>query len=147
MPSCDASFGVALCTEGTSLVPLMSDPKKAVKPAAYSQYPRGYQKDNGELEEVEELGVEGHPTTSNCIKKDGKCTMGYSVVTHVSGTEYRYTRWCDFNTKRSLKVDWGRCVGEELYDHAADPGENVNIAAGHSDVVTQLRKLLVAYAH
>jgi arylsulfatase A-like enzyme len=43
-PPGDASFKVALCTEGSSLVPLMKDPSKPIKSASFSQYPRGYQK-------------------------------------------------------------------------------------------------------
>ena len=37
LPPCpygDASFGVALCTEGSSLVPLMKDPTRAVRARA-----------------------------------------------------------------------------------------------------------------
>ena len=43
-PKGDASFNVPLCTEGSSLVPLMKTPSKPVKVAAFSQYPRGYQR-------------------------------------------------------------------------------------------------------
>ena len=53
--------------------------------------------------------------------------MGYSMLTVRNGTEYRYTEWVDFNTKVSGGPDWDRVVGTELYDHAADPLENVNI--------------------
>ena len=48
-PKSDASFGVALCTEGSSLVPLMKTPGTPVKIAAFSQYPRGYQHSTPEL--------------------------------------------------------------------------------------------------
>jgi len=108
-PAGSASFHVPLCTEGSSLVPLMRDPSRPVKSASFSQYPR---------------------RASKCIRKGAGCTMGYTLVTQVDGHEYRYTEWADFNTPgHQLKVDWGRIVGVELYNHSADPGENFNINA------------------
>merc|ERR1712139_111355 len=80
-PSGDASFDVALCTEGSSLVPLMKDPSSPVKSASFSQYPRGYQKP-GELFSIIEAEAESTPTMSACIKDSGNgCTMGYTMVT------------------------------------------------------------------
>lgn len=144
-PKGDASFDVALCTEGTSLVPMMKDPSKPVKLASFSQYPRGYQKPSegyyGE-DLFEKIIVNGTlqekftPGTSACIKDitqpgNGKgCTMGYTLVTvrATDGCEYRYTEWADFNTAGfAFKVNWLRNVGVELYNHTADPGENFNL--------------------
>ena len=85
--------------EGTSLVPLLHDPAREWKRAAFSQYPRGG-------------GV-----------------MGYSMRTD----RYRYTEW---KAERGA----GEVVATELYDHEADPAENVN-TAGHEEnaaLVTQL---------
>merc|ERR1719174_2208716 len=48
-PPGDKSFSVALCSEGSSLVPLMHDSSKPVKSASFSQYPRGYVKPQGEM--------------------------------------------------------------------------------------------------
>jgi len=89
--------------EGTSLVPLMRDPERPWKTAAFSQYPRG--------------GV-----------------MGYSMRTD----RYRFTRW--------QKQKDGEVVAVELYDHQADPQENVNLAAAseHKDLVARLTKQLDA---
>jgi iduronate 2-sulfatase len=147
-PYGDASFKVALCTEGSSLVPLMKDPSTPVKLASFSQYPRGYV--HPALESGASAGsvasfdaaAEGianffyerdgeTASTSQCIVAGGKgCTMGYTVATRVDGHEYRYTEWADFNTKGfPLKVNWERNVGVELYNHSADPGENFNINA------------------
>lgn len=154
MPVCpqgDASFKVALCTEGSSLVPLMKDPKTPIKQAAFSQYPRGYQSkltaaaDFSTAFYEEELS--GTPSTSACIQETGKgCTMGYTLVTKASdGCEYRYTEWADFNTKGfDRRVNWERNVGTELYNHTADPGENVNLAgkAATSSLAAVLSKML-----
>ena len=52
--------------------------------------------------------------------------MGYSMRTAVA----RYTEWRDWKT--------GKLVGRELYDHVRDPGENINIAVGYSDLVKQM---------
>ena len=51
---------------------------------------------------------------------------------------------CDFNTKFHRAPDYDRNVGTELYDHAADPGENKNIAheASAAATVAQLSKML-----
>jgi iduronate 2-sulfatase len=76
--------------EGMSLLPVLRDPTKSLKSAAFSQYPRG---------------------------TAGKSLMGYSMRTD----RYRFTRWVD--RKAPTKVD-----AVELYDHQADPQENVNIA-------------------
>jgi arylsulfatase A-like enzyme len=47
---------------------------------------------------------------------DGKAYMGYTMRTD----RYRYTAWLDWKTKAQVAV--------ELYDHKADPLEDVNIA-------------------
>ena len=70
--------------EGASLVPLMKDPRREWKTAAFSQYPRGP-------------------------------VMGHSMRTD----RYRFTRWIGKT---------GAIVATELYDHEADPAENVNLA-------------------
>lgn len=72
--------------EGTSFKPLLDDPNRKWKPAAFSQYPR-------------------------------KRLMGYSMRTD----RYRFTVWV--GREDHTKVD-----AIELYDHQADPQENVNIA-------------------
>jgi arylsulfatase A-like enzyme len=77
--------------EGTSLAPVLRDPSKSVKTAAFSQYPR-------------ESG-----TTK---------LMGYSMRTD----RYRFTRWVG-------RADHSKVDAIELYDHQADPQENVNVAS------------------
>ncbi len=87
--------------EGTSLVPLLSQPGRPWKPAAFSQYPR-------------------------------RDVMGYTMRTD----RYRYTEWQAYGT--------GEVKGRELYDHAADPHENVNAAERpeNADVVKALSEQL-----
>jgi arylsulfatase A-like enzyme len=70
--------------EGSSFAPLLENPRRRWKRAAFSQYPRGG-------------GV-----------------MGYSMRTG----RYRYTEWHKA----------GEVAARELYDHRADPQEDVNLA-------------------
>jgi iduronate 2-sulfatase len=88
--------------EGDSFVPLLQDPRRPWKRAAYSQYPRGRNNER----------------------------MGYSVRTD----RYRFTRW--------LGGEGGH--EDELYDHHADPKENVNLAADgeHRRIIDEHAALL-----
>ena len=104
--------GVAAPThlEGTSLVPLLDQPEKPVKSAAFSQYVR-------------------RPKNS----PDGKRYMGYSMVTE----RYHYVEWYhwDHATKTA-----GERAAVELYDLEKDPDENVNVAGRqeNAEVVADL---------
>ena len=107
LPACPSDAkearNVQLCTHGVSMLPLITAPTHALKPAAYSQYPRGYQKPaavNGEEEKEEEKEEEVMVTSladgavhgvsaSACLTKP--CTMGYSMLTFMNNVEYRYT--------------------------------------------------------
>jgi len=62
-------------------------------------------------------------------------TMGYSMRTD----RYRYTRW-------QANKDPDQRVAAELYDHANDPRETVNLAdqPGHAETIAQLDKQLAA---
>ena len=118
---------VALCTHGVNLLPLVTDPTTPVKPAAYSQYPRGYVKPGEESQGMVDLLANVAVGPSSCLTTH--CTMGYSMLTFVNGTEYRYTEWVDFNTVNQNAPDWTRVVGVELYNHHQDPLENFNVAS------------------
>ena len=65
-------------------------------------------------------------------------SMGYSVRT----SRYRYTEWVRFNkdTKEAL---WDQpLLGAELYDHMADPQENINLANDEEMTLRILRQEL-----
>eukprot|EP01062_Namystynia_karyoxenos_P026723 TRINITY_DN2067_c0_g3_i1.p1 TRINITY_DN2067_c0_g3~~TRINITY_DN2067_c0_g3_i1.p1 ORF type:complete len:538 (+),score=192.86 TRINITY_DN2067_c0_g3_i1:96-1709(+) len=144
-PDGDASFKVLTCTEGYSLLPLMRNAATPAPNHAFSQFPRTYTPGAA----WEDAAPPGRK--SACITTGEHCTMGYSVVGTFDvrpGEHYRYTLWCDFNTKEAFKADTSSCPFSELYNHTADPGENVNIAqhAGAADLVKALGALIVDYA-
>ena len=148
VPECPSDANKArqiqLCTHGTSLMPLIDEPNTPIKRAAYSQYPRGYVKPGHE----DRWLAEAHHDMNNigvgpsaCLSR--KCTMGYSMLTHVANSEYRYTEWVDFNTNHPGAPDWNRIVGKELYNHSIDPLENRNIAgSADKDLLSSLSSLL-----
>jgi len=78
--------------EGTSMVPLLDNPNRSWKKAAFTQFPRPvYYKKNFN-------------------------SMGYSVRTE----QFRYIEWIDVKKKQTIAV--------ELYNHQADPYEQMNLA-------------------
>lgn len=64
---------------------------------------------------VKSAAFSQHPRPPYCRRKDPKM-MGYSIRVD----RYRYTEWLDFKT--------GQAIARELYDHANDPRETVNLA-------------------
>ena len=84
--------------EGTSYLPLMNDPGRAWKSAAFSQYPRS-----------------------------GKKIMGYSMKTdRYRYTEW--VRRGNAEAPKGAEWKAGKVEARELYDHRTDPAENVNLA-------------------
>jgi len=77
--------------EGASFSPVLDDPRRGWKRAAFSQFPRVV---------------------------DGRALMGYTMRTD----RHRLTVWADRGDSANVKAI-------ELYDHALDPQENVNIAS------------------
>ena len=86
---------------GTSMVPMIRDPKRSGKQFAFSFHGRGQLK-------------------GRTIRTD----------------RYRLIYWTDKT---------GKAAQVELYDHEADPEENINVAADHSEIVAKLIKQIELY--
>lgn len=84
--------------QGTSFVPLIKEPERQWKNAAFSQFHR-------------------RPQHSS----DGKRYMGYSINTK----EYHYIEWYAWDSKTGTR---GELKSTELFDCVNDPNETVNIA-------------------
>ncbi|KAK2159194.1 hypothetical protein LSH36_156g00065 [Paralvinella palmiformis] len=102
VPPCPKdSSTTQLCTEGTSLLPLIEDPEAILKHGAYSQH--------------------------RLYRNTG---MGYSVRTdrfrYTEWVPVESTR--NQNRTYDYEIVWDRCYAAELYDHRTDPEENVNRA-------------------
>jgi iduronate 2-sulfatase len=100
--------------QGTSFVPLIENPNRVWKKAAFSQFHR-------------------RPKVS----PDGKRYMGYSMKTK----DYHYVEWYYWNNTTKERGDF---VINELYDSRRDPDENINIAQKkeNSALVENLSKQL-----
>ncbi|MCK5067935.1 MAG: sulfatase [Bacteroidales bacterium] len=85
--------------QGTSLVPLLSDPDKSWKKAAFSQFL---------------LGRFGPPETRKHER------MGYAIRTD----RYRYVEWYSWDKESKTRGD---LLSGELFDHESDPDENLNL--------------------
>jgi iduronate 2-sulfatase len=96
--------------QGSSFVPLVEDPQKEWKSAAFSQFHR-------------------RPK----VTPDGNRYMGYSIRTKT----HHYVEWYSWDHKEGVR---GEFVTAELYDLETDPDENENIAdkAGNSLFVKEL---------
>lgn len=96
---CDvAGLPIPEIMEGTSMKPLLTNPEKKWKPAAFSQFHR-----------------------SPRVTPDKKDYMGYSMVTE----RYHYVEWRTWDTLKGIAGD---LIATELYDQQNDPSENINIA-------------------
>ena len=85
--------------QGTSLVPLLSDPDKSWKKAAFSPFL---------------LGRFGPPETRKHER------MGYAIRTD----RYRYVEWYSWDKESKTRGD---LLSGELFDHESDPDENLNL--------------------
>lgn len=95
-----AGFPVPEHLQGSSLLPLLDDPDREWKSAAFSQFL---------------LGRFGRTTTV-----EGE-QMGYAIRTD----RYRYVEWYVWNAGENMP---GELLCKELFDHQVDPLENKNIA-------------------
>ena len=100
VPACPAAVAasrkVDLCTEGSSLVPLLAEPATGswTQAAAFSQFPRPE-----------------HPDKKPDLTGDPQNKMGYSV--RVDG--YRYTEWVAFD-RPSAKANWSNVFVRAAHD-------------------------------
>lgn len=141
-PCPDDSREIKVCTEGSSLSPLI---KKAwgFDRSSYSnvtQLERKHQDNYGEglisvkmadnlqgkraaFSQYPRPGLHpsADPDTDQPRLRDIK-VMGYSMRT----SRYRYTVWLNFNNA-TFMPDWDHIISEELYDHEVDPDENFNL--------------------
>ena len=132
--------------EGQSFVPLLDEPAKAWKQAAFSQYPNPALREWAAnplskgmretwfgplIEEVEQRIIDQHG-----VKWDRdlfeKHLMGYTMRTD----RYRLVVW------RDVRDATAEPIYVELYDHQTDPRETENIAEQRPELVTKLRKQL-----
>jgi iduronate 2-sulfatase len=121
----DTAAEEILCTEGTSLIPLIDDPASADwKEAVFWQFPRG-------------------APISDTVKK----CMGYSIRTE----SYRYTEWITLELTDDDGYAYTQlwddlCDHAELYDLTNDEEENTNVydESAYTDIVTELSARLQA---
>ncbi|XP_074650665.1 iduronate 2-sulfatase-like isoform X2 [Tubulanus polymorphus] len=120
------SVKTIFCTEGSSLVPLLSGKGNILrwKNATFSQYPR-----------PSDLPVEN----SDKPRLDEITIMGYSMRT----VKYRFTEWVSFNHS-TFTGNWSKIHAQELYSVQHDPFEDHNLAEKprFKSVVSQLSFLL-----
>lgn len=137
LPLCPRnSSKIQLCTEGTSLAPLIkamkghpqssSEISLRWKDAVFSQYPRPSDtpQEDSDLPKLKNIRI-----------------MGYTMRT----ADYRYTEWVSFNPT-TFYANFSEVHAKELYLHNIDDLEDYNVAyeSKYADLVQVLRKKLIA---
>ena len=121
------------CVEGTSVVPLLNDPQKQWKKAAFSQYPRPW------------VGFPAIPNRPPFPPRTPEAVMGYTIRVD----SYRFTEWYGFDNKTGTP-NFDDIWGTELYNHTHPVvffnDENVNLAVKPEmkSVVEELRHMVQA---
>lgn len=132
--------------EGQSFVPLLNEPKRKWKEAAFSQFPSPALREWAAnpltaemretyfgplIEEVEDRIITQQGEKWNRDVFENRL-MGYSMRTE----RYRFVAWKDRTDSNAAPIY------VELYDHLTDPAETQNIAESHPDIVAELSKRL-----
>ena len=121
------------CIEGTSVVPLLSDPKMQWKKAAFSQYPRPW------------VGFPAIPNKPPFSRHTPEAVMGYTIRVD----SYRFTEWYGFDNTTGLS-NFNDIWGTELYNHTEpvvffnDKNVNLVVKPEMKSVVEELRRMLQA---
>ena len=125
---------ILACVEGTSVAPLLKDPKQEWKKAAFSQFARPTS------------GLNRIPNKPPFDPDNlGEDVMGYSIRLDL----WRFVEWYSFN-RTSATPDFNTIWGTELYNHTLTTevfnDDNVNLAADPkmSVMVQDLKKVLQA---
>ena len=119
--------------EGTSFAPLVDEPKRPWKTAAFSQFPCPALREwaalplsdamrqtfFGPLIEQAETRIAAQHPDAWSPERFNQHVMGYTMRTD----RYRLVRWLDVRDRT------GQPIAVELYDHQIDPAETVNIAS------------------
>ena len=142
-----AGLPVPKHVEGTSFAPLLGNPRRPWKTAAFSQFPCSALREWAALPLSEAMRTtffgpliaQKEKQIADQLPKQWSRdrfenhVMGYAMRTD----RYRLVRWVDVRQPR-------RAVAVELFDHRADPRETRNLASERADVVARLTARLNA---
>lgn len=140
---CDlAGIDIPAHTEGQSFKPLLNNPEKTWKTAAFMQFPNPALREWAAnplspgmretyfgklLKDVETRIKKQQGTTWDRDLFENRL-MGYSMRT----ANHRFTVWKDYTNKSAEPIFY------ELYDHKIDPEETINIADQNPELVSEL---------
>merc|ERR1711948_175796 len=99
------------CVEGDDASPLFDNPGHEWKRAAFSQYARCSEQEDGYYQRC----------SGNILKSSAFQAMGYSARTQ----QWRYTEWFQFDYNTST-TNFNKTIARELYDHTDDAGDDFN---------------------